>query len=664
MNVRLPKLFLRIFLPLVALIVIITAAIYYAQMKSAAAATERQEVNTIEFNKNEILREFDSVVSDLMLLSENQHLHKYLKAGGESFLKELEIDFFSLSSRRKLYDQLRFLDETGMEIVRIDFRSGEPQLVPEDQLQNKSGRYYFSDTLALESGDVYVSPFDLNIERGQIENPLKPMIRFGTPVFDQNGQKRGIVLLNYLGFRLLNRITSFTDKYSCRIALVNSAGYWLKGFESENEWGFMYEDRMDRVLGNEFPQAWEKMTETESGQFYTSKGLFTFSSVYPLQQVRISSGGSGEAYYWKILAWISSDQLYWERWKILRVFLLFSLFMLIVIAPGSWFLAKTNLRRKEAERALQESYNALELRVKERTTELNRANARLRQEVEEHLRAKEALRESEQKYRFLVENAEEAIFIDQDDVIKFPNPKAEELTGYSLEELADKPFIDLVYPEDRDLVHGRYTRGLNGEDITKRYSYRIVMKDNEVAWVDVNAVLVSWEARPAVLVFLRDITHQKKLESQLVQAQKMESIGTLAGGIAHDFNNILTPIHGYAELTLCEVPKEDSVHEYMKQILDGARRAKELVLQILSFSRQTDLEQKPVRMQSIVKESLKLLRSSIPTTIEIDHNIDVDSGLVLGNPTQLHQILLNLCTMPWTTDSPNPVPYPSSFVVK
>ena len=109
MNVRLLKLFLRIFLPLVALIVIITAAIYYAQMKSAAAVTERQEVNTIEFNKNEILHEFDSVVSDLMLLSENQHLHKYLEAGSESFLKELERDFFSLCSRRKLYDQIRFL---------------------------------------------------------------------------------------------------------------------------------------------------------------------------------------------------------------------------------------------------------------------------------------------------------------------------------------------------------------------------------------------------------------------------------------------------------------------------------------------------------------------------------------------------------------------------
>lgn len=132
-------------------------------------------------------------------------------------------------------------------------------------------------------------------------------------------------------------------------------------------------------------------------------------------------------------------------------------------------------------------------------------------------------------------------------------------------------------------------------------------------------------------------------QGQLVQAQKMEAIGTLAGGIAHDFNNILTAIIGYTELAREEVPEGSRVQANLQEVLKAGMRAKDLVQQILMFSRQSTQEQKPLQMDSIVEEGLKLLRASIPTTIEIRPNIQRECGTVLGDPTQIYQVLMNLC---------------------
>lgn len=135
-----------------------------------------------------------------------------------------------------------------------------------------------------------------------------------------------------------------------------------------------------------------------------------------------------------------------------------------------------------------------------------------------------------------------------------------------------------------------------------------------------------------------------KYERQLQQVLKIQAIGTLAGGIAHDFNNILFPIVGYTELTLDEVPEDSVAHNNLEEILKAANRAKELVKQILTFSRQSGQERKPVHVQQVIKEALKLLRASIPASIEIVHDIDENCAPVMGDTTQIHQVIMNLCT--------------------
>lgn len=171
-------------------------------------------------------------------------------------------------------------------------------------------------------------------------------------------------------------------------------------------------------------------------------------------------------------------------------------------------------------------------------------------------------------------------------------------------------------------------------------------KENPEGWIDLSAYPMKDDQGrvSAVIEYVKDITEQKKLEGQLHHALKMESIGTLAGGIAHDFNNIIGIILGNAELAMDDVPEKNPARSNLKEILTASRRAKDMVRQLLSFARKTQLEKKPTNIIPIVKDSLKLLRSSLPTSIELRQNIAENVCTILADTTQLHQIIINLCT--------------------
>lgn len=158
---------------------------------------------------------------------------------------------------------------------------------------------------------------------------------------------------------------------------------------------------------------------------------------------------------------------------------------------------------------------------------------------------------------------------------------------------------------------------------------------------------------------ITDVTESKRveqekreLEKQLLRSQRLKTIGTLAGGIAHDFNNILTPILGYTDLALLNVPKTDPLHEDLKRILRGTHRAKDLVEQILLFSKQMEKERKPICLGAIVEEAMKLVRPSIPSTVRIDMRIDHDHPKVVADASQIHQVVVNLCANAWQAMEP------------
>ena len=304
-----------------------------------------------------------------------------------------------------------------------------------------------------------------------------------------------------------------------------------------------------------------------------------------------------------------------------------------------------NLYQKEREK-VNVANQELERRVRDRTNELWQTNSNLKQEIIERQRAESALRESEEKYRLLIDNADTAIFIAQDGVIKFPNPKAIELTGYSVEELATKPFSELLHPEDRDMVIERHQARLAGEDLPSSYEFRFLNKDGRELWVHLSTALISWEGGPATLNFLRDNTSQKILENKLRQAQKMEAIGTLAGGVAHDLNNILSGVVSYPELLLMDLPADSPMRVPIKTIQETGKKAAAIVQDMLTLARRGVEVSEVINLNDIVSDYLnspeheKLCAYHQQMSVETD--IEPDLNSISGSSIHIFKTIMNL----------------------
>jgi len=264
-------------------------------------------------------------------------------------------------------------------------------------------------------------------------------------------------------------------------------------------------------------------------------------------------------------------------------------------------------------------------------------------DISERKRAEEELRESEERNRQILHSSIDGFWrVDSQARLIEVNDAYCHMSGYSREELLTMAVRDLEAVETAEAIIARTKRIIkNGSD---RFTTSHRRKDGRIFEVEASIQYRSSKDGEEFVVFLRDVTEKRYLESQLRQAQKLEAIGTLAGGIAHDFNNILGAIVGYSEMIRDDFPPgSPSIHD-INQVIKASHRAKDLVKQILAFSRQVEDQKIPILPAMIVKEAITLLRSSLPVTITIEQDIDPDAGSVLAEPTQLHQIVMNLCT--------------------
>ncbi|MFW6052710.1 MAG: PAS domain-containing hybrid sensor histidine kinase/response regulator [Desulfosalsimonas sp.] len=273
--------------------------------------------------------------------------------------------------------------------------------------------------------------------------------------------------------------------------------------------------------------------------------------------------------------------------------------------------------------------------------------------TQQHL-TRRALKESEKKYRNILETIEDGYYeVDLKGQYKFLNNAALRILGYTWEEVSGKSYKDIIPETEQNQVFETFNYVFRTGRPLKAFHWRALRGDGTECHLE-TSVSLSMDKNGNALGFqgiIRDITEriqtaekQRELEEQLQQAQKMESIGTLAGGIAHDFNNILFPMIGYTELAMQDLPPESQAYQNLERVIKSSERAKSLVQQILNFSRQsTNQPAEPVYIQPVIKETLKLLKNTIPSSIEVNSYIQEDTGKTIVNPARVHQVIMNLC---------------------
>ena len=272
--------------------------------------------------------------------------------------------------------------------------------------------------------------------------------------------------------------------------------------------------------------------------------------------------------------------------------------------------------------------------------------------LEDEKHAGQSLRESNERFREIAENIREVFWITDPTMqsMLYVSPGYEKIWGRSCASLYAAPHqrVEAIHVEDRE----RVLAAIEAKRLRVGYdeTYRILRPDGETRWIHDRAVLLR-DPRGEVYRIIgiaEDITKHQKLEQQYRQAQKMEAIGTLAGGIAHDFNNVLAAMNGYTELAKMKLGDNPVVQDYLTAVMQAVHRATALVKQILTFSRQQEQPQRQsTRLGDVVAETLKLLRSSIPSTIEFSFTQAPDVAPVLADSSQIHQIMMNLCTNAW-----------------
>ncbi len=357
-----PRAFLTVFAPLAGLLVGLLGFVYLVEVRTEARIFEETEQKVIDSLEAVTVGVVAEVVSDVMFLADHHALQALLD-GDSSQRQALEQDYLAFSREKRVYDQIRYLDETGMEVVRVNYNRGNPKLVAAEQFQNKGKRYYFADAFALGPGEVFASPLDLNIERGEIEQPLKPMLRIATPVFDSAGRKRGIVVVNFFGQQVLDRLTSAYEG-SGDVLLLNSDGYFLKGHTPADEWHFMYPDRTGGTLAERHPAVWRKVQAADRGSVRTDAGLFSFRTVRLVTEADATSTGAVQAYARSTTTFDASDY----RWYLIshvptavltigsarvgvNLAVIFAI-LLTLAAVVSWYVARVRKARNDAQIAL------------------------------------------------------------------------------------------------------------------------------------------------------------------------------------------------------------------------------------------------------------------------------------------------------------------------
>ena len=733
--------FLALFVPCAALLGGLLFWSYSVNERGERTLLEQGERLAITLAHIALDHEFDEVVADVRLLADSPQLqwvldHPYARPD------RLVAEYLALSRYRRLYDQVRFLDAAGMEIVRVTSNQGQPAAVPQAALRSRATRAYFQETFALPPGAVFVSPFGRNIEQEELGHADQPMIGFGAPVTDRTGRKRGIVLLNYDGAEFFAALARASAPAVGQVMLLNREGTWLRGPHSETDRAGAL---LDRTLAQAFPAEWARIQAGEAGQFATAAGVFTFTTLRPLAEEEQHLGtGSGAAAapstlraakddHWKLVSRVAPAVLNARLRQILQGTLPFGLALLVALAGGAALLARLGVKRADAETALHASERRLQdllgtihllavilderghiTYVNEHLCHLTGGAARdllgqdwaatllppeardtmralvqgamtsgevphateyvirsrdggtrliawshttLRdphgqvegiasfgQDITDARAAEVALAESEKRFRAAVDAfPAEFLIYDAERRLQYVNASGQRVA-------AEAGVLEPLGKRDEEIFPPAITAGYLPH-LERAYATR---QPQQFEWTQPAAlggrtVIIHYVPlldKPGrvrqVLGIVHDITARKQAEEALREAQKLEAVGRLAGGVAHDFNNILTAVLARVDELQTDATLSAGGRGELAALEQDALRAAALTRQLLLFARRQVAQMKPLEVNQVLVNLLKMLHRLLGEHIRLEFSADPAGLWVTGDAGMLEQVVTNL----------------------
>jgi len=585
-----------------------------AEARNVLSLRQAEQERLIKLAAQTIHQEMDAVLSDLRYLSQQNELRTYLENTNPGHRRDLAIEYLGLAKQKRIYDQIRFIGLNGKEEVRVDFANGQPKIIVEQDLQDKGDRYYFQETQWLSPGQIYVSHFDLNVERGAIEQPLKPAIRFAAPVADSQGLIRGMVVLNYLGQRLIDKLAALAGQTG-NIWLINAEGHWLIGPTRQDEWEFML-PKPPQTQANAALDAFKRQLRLEkSGIHIAEDSRIRFERIYPLTggNVRLRVPGfaqpvAADSYYWTLA--VAPSQLALQAanaalpGKLWAIYATLSLFAFL--AAGG--LAFAINRNKALAQSLEKVFDSLPVLV--------------------------AYVDAEQRYRFN-NKAYEGFF----------GLSPRQIYGKSISEL----FGEAAYQALRPMVE----QALAGEPVTFE-------RQLDYAGVGIRDVVITYlpDASPqgevhGFFVVVSDVSLIKQSEHRerqrmldLAHVSRLASMGEMATEIAHEVNQPLAAIAMYSAAGLRILQGEfdqKQIVTWLEAINTQAKRASEIVRRVRRFVQKEEIQRGPVNLNQVAGEVAALLRHEAQSqNVEIVLQLAEDLPAVQGELVLLEQVIFNL----------------------
>jgi diguanylate cyclase (GGDEF)-like protein len=340
-------------------------SMYEQQLQQRSYELQQQETKELELAKAVFLNQLHQAARDLLIMSSQSDL-KELVTGAKYSSHELQQDYRNISAIKSYYAQLRFLDINGQEMIRVQ-RDGEMiRVTPRDQLQNKSNRYYFQEGIRLNPGEIHISPLDLNVEHGVVQQPFNPVIRLTTPVADHYGNKVGLMVINLRGSYLLKELEHSTETTMGQVMLINEQGYRLFGRAPGAIWTSMFSEKSEYSFHHQYPEVWSKIQREDHSEVVTEDGVFIAETVeFSLDRVftDLYSHEGHERHWpiWKLVSHIPGGLISEQMYGIRNLMLLVYVAALVLAAVGVIMLTQAMRKRQQAEQEVRQLafYDAL-----------------------------------------------------------------------------------------------------------------------------------------------------------------------------------------------------------------------------------------------------------------------------------------------------------------